>query len=113
MVCTKCETKLNKLSTPGIRFKQTSKLKAEDEKKEQTKQEEEKQEMIKDDANKLLSKKRAENRFEPLGAKCRICKVAKLLAGHYYCQHCSYKKGICSMCGKKIIDVREFKQMNK
>ena len=44
------------------------------------------------------------------GSKCRICKVKQVQLGHYYCLGCSYKKGICSMCGKRILDTRMYKQ---
>jgi hypothetical protein len=27
-----------------------------------------------------------------------------------YCQGCAYVKGLCSMCGKQIIDVSKYKQ---
>eukprot|EP00347_Sterkiella_histriomuscorum_P013424 403364757 len=51
-------------------------------------------------------------KFDPTASKCRICKVAKLMPGHYYCSNCSYLKGICSMCGKKILDIKMYKQTN-
>ena len=28
----------------------------------------------------------------------------------HYCQECAYKKGICAMCGHKIIDTKMYKQ---
>ncbi len=27
-----------------------------------------------------------------------------------YCQGCAYSKGICAMCGKQILDVKNYKQ---
>ena len=27
-----------------------------------------------------------------------------------YCQGCAYAKGICAMCGKKILDTKNYKQ---
>eukprot|EP01112_Ceratiomyxa_fruticulosa_P014567 TRINITY_DN4188_c0_g1_i1.p1 TRINITY_DN4188_c0_g1~~TRINITY_DN4188_c0_g1_i1.p1 ORF type:complete len:103 (+),score=14.58 TRINITY_DN4188_c0_g1_i1:167-475(+) len=59
--------------------------------------------------NKLLS---AKNRFTPYEAKCKICK-SPVTQGHTYCQGCAYKKGICSMCGKLILDVKMYKQSMK
>ena len=44
-----------------------------------------------------------------LNSKCRICKIKQIQAGHYYCQGCSYKKGICSMCGKRILNIKMYK----
>jgi len=41
--------------------------------------------------------------------KCKICKSALHQPG-YYCQGCSYAKGICSMCGKKILDTSMYRQ---
>jgi len=54
--------------------------------------------------NTLLSQKRELNRHNPYSSTCKICKK-KTPTGHHYCQECSYKKGICSMCGRKILDV--------
>lgn len=31
-------------------------------------------------------------------------------AGHHYCQACAYKKAICSMCGKKLLETKNYKQ---
>jgi len=59
--------------------------------------------------NKLLS---AKKRFSPYEAKCKICK-SPVTQGHIYCQGCAYKKGICSMCGKMILDVKVYKQSTK
>lgn len=41
---------------------------------------------------------------------CRICKVKCHQAGYYYCQQCSFKKGICSMCGIKIANTKDHNQ---
>ncbi|XP_050436129.1 cysteine-rich PDZ-binding protein [Adelges cooleyi] len=43
-------------------------------------------------------------------SSCRICKQKIHLPGRNYCQSCAYKKGICAMCGKKILDIRGYKQ---
>ncbi len=48
----------------------------------------------------------AEQKFE----KCRICKHSVHQVGSHYCQTCAYQKGICAMCGHRIIDTRNFKQ---
>ncbi|CAI8011678.1 Cysteine-rich PDZ-binding protein [Geodia barretti] len=61
--------------------------------------------------NKALTAKKA--RFTPYTTsfnKCRICKQVVHQAGSHYCQGCAYKKGICAMCGKQIIDVKDYKQ---
>eukprot|EP01126_Amoeba_proteus_P027030 TRINITY_DN2678_c0_g1_i3.p1 TRINITY_DN2678_c0_g1~~TRINITY_DN2678_c0_g1_i3.p1 ORF type:complete len:110 (+),score=17.61 TRINITY_DN2678_c0_g1_i3:162-491(+) len=58
--------------------------------------------------NTLLSKKRSE-RANPYSSKCKICK-SKLHQTGYYCHDCAYKKGICSMCGRKILDTSGYKQ---
>ena len=34
---------------------------------------------------------------------CRICK-SKTQPPHNFCNDCSHKKGLCSMCGKKVVD---------
>ncbi|XP_072366772.1 cysteine-rich PDZ-binding protein isoform X1 [Scyliorhinus torazame] len=62
--------------------------------------------------NKALTSKKA--RFDPYGKSrfsvCRICKSSVHQAGSNYCQGCAYKKGICAMCGKKILDTKNYKQ---
>uniref|UniRef100_A0A4W3H6K5 Cysteine-rich PDZ-binding protein n=1 Tax=Callorhinchus milii TaxID=7868 RepID=A0A4W3H6K5_CALMI len=62
--------------------------------------------------NKALTSK--SSRFEPYGRRrfaiCRICKSSVHQAGSNYCQGCAYKKGICAMCGKKILDTKNYKQ---
>lgn len=66
-------------------------------------------------ANKLLSGNRYGNmaggasRFQPYtgGAqtkRCRLCKAMLHGDAELYCQHCAYKHGLCSMCGKNIAD---------
>ncbi len=30
--------------------------------------------------------------------------------GSNYCQECAYKKGICAMCGKKMLKTKNYKQ---
>jgi hypothetical protein len=61
--------------------------------------------------NKLLTKTK---RFSPLGlTACKLCK-GKIHDNGIYCQTCAYKKGICSMCGKKVLDdVAQYKQSVK
>ncbi len=62
--------------------------------------------------NKLLSSKKT--RFDPTGgkdfARCRICKNRVHQVGSHYCQECAYKKGICAMCGKKMLSTKNYKQ---
>ncbi|XP_015671896.1 cysteine-rich PDZ-binding protein [Protobothrops mucrosquamatus] len=62
--------------------------------------------------NKALTSKKA--RFDPYGknkfAICRICKSSVHQPGSHYCQGCAYKKGICAMCGKKVLDTKNYKQ---
>ncbi|OAD71316.1 hypothetical protein PHYBLDRAFT_114593, partial [Phycomyces blakesleeanus NRRL 1555(-)] len=50
-------------------------------------------------------------RYNPYESKCKICK-AKLhqVKAHY---SCSYKKGICAMCGKQVLDTTSYKQSSK
>ncbi|XKL67733.1 hypothetical protein PGB90_003224 [Kerria lacca] len=61
--------------------------------------------------NKLLTAKKS--RFSPYNSKfqqCRICRTSVHQAGSSYCQACAYKKGICAMCGKKLIDTKNYRQ---
>eukprot|EP00808_Paulinella_micropora_P025166 g71401.t1 len=55
-----------------------------------------------------LKKTKKEQRINPLFHKCKICKV-QLHDKGYYCNGCAYSKGICSMCGKKVLDTSSFK----
>lgn len=60
--------------------------------------------------NKLLG---AKNRYNPLGmTKCTICKGTVQQDRSKYCQGCSFKRGVCSMCGKPILDAN-VKKMSK
>jgi hypothetical protein len=45
--------------------------------------------------------------YIPSRSICRICK-SKIQNG-YYCNDCAHKKGICTMCGKKAVDVSKHK----
>ena len=61
--------------------------------------------------NKLLSSQKA--RFNPLKTefkKCRICRTKVHSVGFHFCQECAYKKGICGMCGVKILKTKNYKQ---
>ncbi|XP_065174510.1 cysteine-rich PDZ-binding protein-like [Sycon ciliatum] len=60
--------------------------------------------------NKLLSGRKT--RFQPYAKfeKCKVCKQAVHQQGSHYCQGCSYKLGICAMCGKQMVDVKNYKQ---
>lgn len=61
--------------------------------------------------NKLLTANKT--RFNPYTSnfqKCRVCRTSVHQVGSHYCQACAYKKGICAMCGKKLIDTRNYRQ---
>jgi hypothetical protein len=45
---------------------------------------------------------------DPYSKKCRICKTG-ITAVYNYCQKCAYAKGICSICGVKMFDVKQYK----
>uniref|UniRef100_A0A0N5BHY1 Cysteine-rich PDZ-binding protein n=1 Tax=Strongyloides papillosus TaxID=174720 RepID=A0A0N5BHY1_STREA len=44
--------------------------------------------------------------------KCNICKKPTHREGAYYCQDCSYQKGICALCGRKIANTSSYRQSN-
>ncbi|KAI6182622.1 Cysteine-rich PDZ-binding protein [Aphelenchoides bicaudatus] len=94
MVCEKCIGKLTKLatvkkastSTPGSSKAVTNE-------------------------NKLLTaKSRFKREKEKQFRKCRICQRPCHHVEAYYCQDCSYQKGICPMCGRKVLETSEYKQ---
>jgi len=66
--------------------------------------------------NKLLKAKRKVTPYGAKGAslvvqKCKQCK-GQLHQQGLYCNLCAYKQGVCSMCGKKILDTKLYKQTN-
>ncbi|CAO3658978.1 hypothetical protein G6F70_000761 [Rhizopus microsporus] len=63
--------------------------------------------------NKLLSKSAKANRFNPLEGKCRLCKNRVHQTKANYCQDCAYKKGICAICGKQVLDTTNYRQSSK
>lgn len=48
--------------------------------------------------------------FQAKFVECRICRTKVHQAGSNFCQGCAYKKGICAMCGKKILDTKSYCQ---
>ncbi|GAA5839561.1 hypothetical protein JCM5353_001726 [Sporobolomyces roseus] len=45
--------------------------------------------------------------------KCVFCKSTVARPEAMYCQGCAYKKGICSMCAKPILDTTQYKMSSK
>jgi hypothetical protein len=97
MVCEKCEKKLGRIITPdpwksGARNTVESGGRKVGENKAIT-------------GNKF--------RFSPYTSKfetCRICRQKVHQVGSHYCQACAYKKAICAMCGKKLLETKNYKQ---
>lgn len=123
MVCESCKTKLGKVSCPevwkgdemvttpsgGATTTSTSSPSASKQPKKSSGREV--------NENKLLSSKRKErsaaataDRMQPYQRRCKICKGRIQMQGAYYCQGCSYKKGICPLCGKKVLDTTMYRQ---
>ncbi|XP_006638697.1 cysteine-rich PDZ-binding protein [Lepisosteus oculatus] len=98
MVCEKCEKKLGRVITPDT-WKDGARNTTESGGR-------------KLNENKALTSKKG--RFDPYGksrfAICRICKSSVHQPGSNYCQGCAYKKGICAMCGKKVLETKNYKQ---
>ena len=66
-----------------------------------------------DSSDKRITKKELHNPYTKR-KKERYCKICKqdLPEGHY-CSTCAFKKGICKMCGKKVVDTKlEYKSTN-
>ena len=97
MVCEKCQKKLGKVVTPDP-WKTGARNTTEGGGR-------------KVGENKALTSKK---RFAPYQSKCfekcRICRTSVHQVGSHYCQACAYKKGICAMCGKKILDTKNYRQ---
>ncbi|XP_063868681.1 LOW QUALITY PROTEIN: cysteine-rich PDZ-binding protein-like [Scylla paramamosain] len=100
MVCEKCQKKLGKVITPDT-WKDGARNTTESGGR-------------KINENKLLTSKK--NRFNPCTvslprfAECRICRSKVHQPALNFCQGCAYKKGICAMCGKKILDTTNYRQ---
>lgn len=95
MVCDSCQGKLGKVVVPD-KWKEGARNTTENAGR-------------KVGENKLLTKS-AKQTFEPYSVKCKICKQKVHQLGSHYCQGCAYKLGICSMCGKKILDTTSYRQ---
>nr|XP_023030422.1 cysteine-rich PDZ-binding protein [Leptinotarsa decemlineata] len=97
MVCDKCQKKCGKVITPdpwktGARNTTESGGRKVNE-------------------NKALTA--AKNRFSSQTTSfktCKICRQKVHQVGSHYCQSCAYKRGICAMCGKKIISTKNYRQ---
>jgi len=61
--------------------------------------------------NKLLAAKSSRyNPYTTKFSKCKVCKSTIHQTGSTYCQGCAYKLGICSMCGIKILETKNYRQ---
>uniref|UniRef100_A0A0K0E7G7 Cysteine-rich PDZ-binding protein n=2 Tax=Strongyloides stercoralis TaxID=6248 RepID=A0A0K0E7G7_STRER len=58
----------------------------------------------------LLSKDKFKPNNKDSFKKCKICKKPTHREGAYYCQDCSYQKGICALCGRKIANTSSYRQ---
>uniref|UniRef100_H2YPP9 Cysteine-rich PDZ-binding protein n=1 Tax=Ciona savignyi TaxID=51511 RepID=H2YPP9_CIOSA len=98
MVCEKCEKKLGKVITPDP-WKSGARNTTEGGGR-------------KLNENKALTQ--GKNRFSPYSSgqfvKCRVCKSLVHQIGAKFCQGCAYKKGICAMCGRKMINTTNYRQ---
>ncbi|KAH9072096.1 PDZ-binding protein [Lactarius deliciosus] len=114
MVCTRCEKKLSKVAAPDP-FQSTSAS-------------------IKDGSRKIgenkligrpkppgaapsssrgISATSSKNRYQPYAGKCKDCKQSVSQNQAKYCHGCAFKKGICSICGKQILDTSGYQMVNK
>ncbi|KAF8159485.1 PDZ-binding protein [Crassisporium funariophilum] len=110
MVCKKCESKLSKVAAPDPFTASSSSI------KDGTR---------KVGENKLLSRPgSSKNRFQaslllihvhkkPYQGKCKDCKQPVTQNKAKYCHGCAYKKGLCSICGKQILDTTGYVMSSK
>ncbi|KAF4523806.1 hypothetical protein B566_EDAN013364 [Ephemera danica] len=87
MVCDKCQNKVGKVITPDP-WKSGARNTLESGGR-------------KVGENKALTSSKA--RFNPYTSKFDTCRICRQKA-------CAYKKGICAMCGKKMMDTKNYKQ---
>ncbi|CAD5122997.1 DgyrCDS11387 [Dimorphilus gyrociliatus] len=97
MVCEKCQKKLGKVITPDV-WKAGARNTTESGGR------------LVNENKALTSKKTRFNPYQKGFDKCRICKQVLHQVGAHYCQSCAYSKGICSMCGKKVLNTKGYKQ---
>ena len=64
---------------------------------------------LKINRNALLGKGTRASAAKPYQRKCKICKQQCNTEGSYYCQACAYSKGICAMCGVKVVDTKMYR----
>ena len=88
MVCDSCQLKVgNKSSSSNEKWKEATRSSLK----------------VIGKTNKALNAKKVSSQYIPNESVCRICK-SKVLLNMFYCNDCAYKKGICTMCGKKVMD---------
>ncbi|KAF6761680.1 PDZ-binding protein [Ephemerocybe angulata] len=99
MVCKKCEKKLSKVAAPDPFASSSSSI------RDGTR---------KVGENKLLSRPGgSRNRYQPYQNKCKDCKQPCTQNQAKYCHGCAYRKGLCSICGKAILDTSSYVMSNK
>ncbi|VDP96440.1 unnamed protein product [Echinostoma caproni] len=91
MVCEKCEKKLGKVITPdpwkaGARNTVSS------------------------GGRKLNENKLLTAPYTKSFRKCRICAQSVHQPGSHYCHSCAFKKGICAMCGVRLVNTTNYQQ---
>ena len=62
--------------------------------------------------NKALERLKTDEKWIPKKTICRICK-SKTQVNMNFCNDCAHKKGICAMCGKKVVDTSMHKMTVK
>ncbi|KIM90377.1 hypothetical protein PILCRDRAFT_812112 [Piloderma croceum F 1598] len=55
----------------------------------------------------------SKNRYQPYQSKCKDCKQPTTQNKAKYCHGCAYKKGLCSICGKQILDTTGYVMSSK
>ncbi|KAI0061034.1 hypothetical protein BV25DRAFT_1806264 [Artomyces pyxidatus] len=116
MVCAKCEKKLSKVAAPDPFQSSSASI------KEGSRQV---------GGSKLIGRPKApggpagpgagsskgggtsKTRFQPYAAKCKDCKQTVTQNRAKYCHGCAFKKGLCSICGKQILDTSGYQMTNK
>ncbi|KIY70590.1 hypothetical protein CYLTODRAFT_347495 [Cylindrobasidium torrendii FP15055 ss-10] len=99
MVCTKCEKKLSKVAAPDPFQSSSSSIRDGSRKIGE---------------NKLLGRPGvSKNRHQPYQGKCRDCKSSVTQNKAKYCHGCAFRKGICSICAKSILDTSKYNMSNK
>ncbi|KDQ61534.1 hypothetical protein JAAARDRAFT_30983 [Jaapia argillacea MUCL 33604] len=112
MVCKKCEKKLSKVAAPDP-FQSTSTSIKEGSRKVGSSSSSTTTATSSGGSGFGKPKLGSRHRYQPYKNSCKDCKQPTTQNGAKYCHGCAYKKGLCSICGKQILDTTGYVMSSK